>query len=130
MENTEKAAGPKILMIDDDKTILDVWPKILKSYGFNVITAEDGMAGFKKLERELPDLVICDVLIPKLDGIKFCENVRADENFINLPIILASGVFKDFEFRMNVIKSVADDFIEKPFNEEELLDKIKRALIR
>jgi DNA-binding response OmpR family regulator len=130
MEKKQEATGPKILLIDDDKTILEVWPKILESYGFNVITAEDGMAGFKKVEQEFPDLVICDVLIPKLDGIKFCETVRASDSFINLPIILASGVFKDFEFRMNVIKSVADDFIQKPFNEEELLDKIKRTLIR
>ncbi len=117
-------------MIDDDKTILEVWPKILRGYGFEVITAEDGMAGLKKVEEEFPDLVICDILIPKLDGIKFCETLRADEAFITLPIILASGVFKDYEFRMNVIKSIADDFIEKPFNEETLLDKIKRTLIR
>lgn len=121
-------AKPKVLMVDDDKTILDTWPKILSSNGFSVITAEDGKTALDLVAKELPDLVICDILIPKIDGIKFCELLRANDNYVNIPVILCSGVFKDFEFRMNVIKSLADDFIEKPFNEFDLLVKINKTL--
>ena len=119
---------PKILIIEDDKNSRESWKKVLMENGFEVLEADNGETGIKLITQEFPDLLICDILLPHMDGIEVCEKIRENEVISNIPIILTSGVFKDLSFRMNVIKRLANDFIEKPFTEVDLLAKINKIL--
>ncbi len=118
--------GKKIAIIDDDHVIQESLQELLVEAGYLVLLAADGASGYDLIVREKPDLVVADILLPRLHGIALCEKIRANEEFKGLAIILMTGVYKDVNLRMYVHKGLADDFIEKPFHEKDLLAKIER----
>jgi DNA-binding response OmpR family regulator len=120
--------GKKILIIDDDRIIRDSLQELFIDAGYVVHLAADGISGFELTIREKPDIVITDILLPKMHGIALCEKIRGNSDLCNIPIILMTGVYKDVNLRLYVHKGLADDFIEKPFHETELLAKIERIL--
>lgn len=122
--------GKKILIIDDDRVIQDSLHDLFTDAGYVVILAADGISGFELVTREKPDIVISDILLPRMHGIALCEKIRANDDLRQIPIILMTGVYKDVNLRMYVHKGLADDFIEKPFRETELLGKIEHFLGR
>ena len=85
-------------------------------------------AGYELIVREKPDMVLADILLPRMHGIALCEKIRASDEFRHIPIILMTGVYKDVNLRMYVHKGLADDFIEKPFREKDLLAKIEHFI--
>jgi DNA-binding response OmpR family regulator len=120
--------GSKILIIDDDQVIQDSLQEFFSEAGYVVLLAADGISGFELITREKPDLIITDILLPRMHGIALCEKVRSSDELRSIPIILMTGVYKDVNLRMYVFKGLADDFIEKPFHETELLSKIEHIL--
>ena len=118
----------KILFVDDEIFMRKYWSKVLIEEGFEVFLAIDGQNALEIAEKEVPDLIICDILLPGLDGIKLCEKIRKEEKLCNVPIILISGVFKDYEFRSRISQGIADAFILKPIDKEEMLSKIWQLL--
>jgi two-component system, OmpR family, alkaline phosphatase synthesis response regulator PhoP len=120
--------GKKILIIDDDRVIQDSLQELFTEAGYAVLLAADGVSGFDLVTREKPDMVISDILLPRMHGIALCEKIRASDDLQQIPIILMTGVYKDVNLRMYVHKGLADDFIEKPFRETELLAKIEHFL--
>lgn len=122
--------GKKILIIDDDQVIQDSLREYLTEAGYAVELAGDGVGGFMQISKEKPDIVVTDILLPRLHGIALCEKLRSDDELRFIPIILMTGVYKDVNMRMVVYKGLADDFIEKPFLEADLLSKIERLLGR
>jgi DNA-binding response OmpR family regulator len=120
--------GSKIVIIDDDQVIQDSLQEFLTDAGYAVQLAADGIAGFELIAREKPDLIVTDILLPRMHGIALCEKIRGNEDLRSIPIILMTGVYKDVNLRMYVYKGLADDFIEKPFHETELLGKIEHIL--
>ena len=118
--------GKKILIIDDDRVIQDSLQELFTDAGYLVSLAADGMSGFDLIMREKPDIIIADILLPRMHGIALCEKLRGNDELRHIPIILMTGVYKDVNLRMYVHKRLADDFIEKPFREPELLAKIER----
>jgi DNA-binding response OmpR family regulator len=122
--------GSKILIIDDDRVIQDSLRELFTDAGYLVLLAADGISGFELVSKEKPDLILTDILLPRMHGIALCEKIKGDEELRFIPIILMTGVYKDVNLRMYVHKGLADDFIEKPFREKELLAKIERFLDR
>lgn len=122
--------GKKILIIDDDRVIQDSLKDLFTDAGYVVLLAADGVSGFELITREKPDIVVSDILLPRMHGIALCEKIRASDDLRQIPIILMTGVYKDVNLRMYVHKGLADDFIEKPFRETDLLGKIERFLGR
>jgi DNA-binding response OmpR family regulator len=120
--------GKKILIIDDDRVIQDSLQELFTDAGYVVHLAADGISGFELISRERPDIIVTDILLPRMHGIALCEKIRGNEDLRNIPIILMTGVYKDVNLRMYVYKGLADDFIEKPFHETELLSKIEHFL--
>ncbi len=118
----------KIAIIDDDHIIQESLQELLNEAGFAVSLAADGVSGYDLISREKPDLVVADILLPRLHGIALCEKIRANEEFKGMPIILMTGVYKDVNLRMYVHKGLANDFIEKPFREKDLLAKIEHFI--
>jgi two-component system response regulator AdeR len=120
--------GNNILVIDDDQVIRDSLKEHLANAGYAVQLAADGISGFELAAREKPDLIVVDILLPRMHGIALCEKVKGSDELHHIPIILMTGVYKDVNLRMYVYKHLADDFIEKPFHEWELLAKIERLI--
>ena len=113
----------KILIVEDDAKISRVLQLELEHEGYTVETAADGLAGLERALKE-PDLVILDVMLPKLDGIEVCRRVRAKSK---VPIIMLTA--KDaIPDRVSGLDSGADDYLTKPFSIEELLARVRARL--
>ncbi len=120
--------GKKIAIIDDDHVIQESLQELCGDAGYQVSVAGDGIAGYDLIVREKPDIVVADILLPRMHGIALCEKIRASDEFRRIPVILMTGVYKDVNLRMYVHKGLADDFIEKPFREKDLLAKIEHFI--
>ncbi len=110
----------KILVVDDDRVTLSMLQMILSKGGFKVLTAIDGERGYERAKDTNPDLVISDILIPKVDGLELCRRVKQDPALSLTKVILMTGVYKGATFKVEAKKAGAEDFVEKPFNRDDL----------
>lgn len=115
-----------ILVVDDDKDILDIIEIYLKNDNFNVITAEDGSIAMDKLRKNHVDLIILDIMMPNLDGIHACLEIRKKEK---VPIIMISAK-NDSSSKILGLNVGADDYVTKPFNPLELVARVKSQIRR
>lgn len=117
----------KIIIVDDEPDILKTIEIFLKGEGFNVITAADGITALDKIRRERPDLVILDIMLPKLDGYKVCRMLKFDSKFKTIPVVILTARAQEVDEKK--AKEVhADAYITKPFQPDVLLEKIKSLL--
>ena len=117
----------KILIADDDPDILMLLASRLKSNMFDVVTAQDCNTAVKKAYAEAPDLILLDIRMPRVGGIKTFSNLKLYSRTENIPVIFITA-FPGEEVEKEVRSMGANDFIAKPFDTEELLAKIKKAL--
>ncbi|NQT73767.1 MAG: response regulator transcription factor [Chloroflexi bacterium] len=115
-----------ILLVDDDPVILKFVAANLKIRGFNVITAENGETALTILEKTIPDLVLLDLLMPKLDGMEVCRRIR---EWSSMPIIILTAVGEPSKM-IELLHLGADDYITKPFGIDELMARVKSILRR
>ena len=115
-----------MLVVDDDPEIRDVVHIFLKNEGFHVFEAADGLQALDVLKREAVDLIILDVMMPNLDGIKACFKIRKNSN---IPIIMLSAKGEDID-KITGLTTGADDYVAKPFNPLELIARVKAQLRR
>ncbi len=115
----------KILIVDDEAEMLQVLKVRIEADNYIVLTASNGEEGLEKTKNEKPDLILLDILMPKKDGYTFVKEIKADDNLRNIPIIMLTGKaeMKDL-FAIEGIK----DYILKPFDDVELMKKIKQLL--
>ena len=116
----------KILVCDDDKEIVEAIEIYLTQEGYEVLKAYDGMEALKVLESEHVDLLVIDVMMPKLDGIRATLKIR-EEN--NMPIIILSAKSEDAD-KILGLNIGADDYVTKPFNPLELIARVKSQIRR
>ena len=113
-----------ILIVDDEKMILNLLAHNLEKEGYNVIEATDGLEAINIAQEKKIDLILLDVMLPKLDGLSVCKRVK---NMLNIPILMVTA--KDDELdKILGLELGADDYITKPFNIRELLARIKANL--
>ena len=119
----------KILVIDDDISILELVQINLELMGHDVVTSPDGVKGFAFIKQEMPDLVILDVMMPEVDGYTVAQRVRQNESTKNIPILMltALGMLQD---KVQGFNSGVDDYLVKPFELEELKVRVKALLRR
>ncbi|HTI14684.1 MAG TPA: response regulator transcription factor [Dictyobacter sp.] len=115
-----------ILTADDDPQLLRLVTRTLELEHFHVLTAKDGAEALANIEAELPDLVILDVMMPRMDGFTVCERVRA---FSSVPIIIVTARGRDDD-KIRGLNLGADDYLIKPFNVEELVARVRAVLRR
>lgn len=115
-----------ILVVDDEKDIREVIEIYLMNDGFNVITACDGLEALEKLKNNNIDLIVLDIMMPKLDGIRTCLKIREEKK---MPIIMLSAKSEDSD-KILGLNIGADDYVTKPFNPLELVARIKSQLRR
>lgn len=116
----------RILIVDDDPPTVKWTSFLLRDEGYEVITADNGRAGLELVERELPDLVILDVMMPQIDGLEVCRRIRQT---MDVPIIMLSAKGETVD-KVTGLKMGADDYLAKPFEPAELLARVKAVLRR
>ena len=126
MVNAAKPETYRILIIDDDVNLNALLTEYLQSFGHNLVSETTAAAGRKRLRRELPDLLILDVMLPDTDGLTLCREFRAE---YDLPIIMltARGEVAD---RVMGLELGADDYVPKPFEPRELVARIQSVMRR
>jgi DNA-binding response OmpR family regulator len=117
----------KILVVDDDKTTRKLLNLFLKAKGYEVVTAENGLDAMEKLGTESINLVVTDMNMPYMDGIELTKNLRNDENWKNIPIVMVTTEADEDE-RKKAMDAGVDDYLVKPANAEQITDSIKRIL--
>ena len=124
MEEQEMDYKKTILIVDDEKMILNLLSCNLLKEGYNVIEATDGLEAISVAQEKKPDLILLDVMLPKLDGLSVCKRIK---NMMNVPILMVTA--KDEELDKIVgLELGADDYITKPFSIRELLARVKANL--
>ena len=122
-ENLEKGAK-KVLIVDDEQAIIDVLVYNLKKEGYETLEATDGITAVNMALEEKPDLMLLDIMLPKLDGLSVCKRVK---NYLNIPILMLTA--KDAEIDKIVgLELGADDYITKPFGVREVVARVKANL--
>lgn len=126
--------GAKILVVDDDPDVLEAIGIVLEANGYEVVTARDGAEGLDKLKDEKPDLMILDLLMPKMDGFEVCKELKDPRRakYANIPIIILSSVREEASRRRYELETGlqldVDDYVEKPIEYNILLERVKKIL--
>jgi DNA-binding response OmpR family regulator len=117
----------KILLVDDSSTVLLMEKMILSKSEYDVVTARDGVEGVEKARCELPDLILMDVVMPRMDGFEAVRKLREDDTTRSIPIIMVTtrGELASVE---NGYASGCSDYVTKPINGLELLTKVRSCL--
>ena len=124
---TSSSRSDKILVVDDDTRIRDLLRRYLTQEGFDMLLAEDGKALNRVLQRDTPDLIVLDLMLPGEDGLSICRRLRASNDAT--PIIMLTARSEDID-RIVGLEVGADDYLGKPFNPRELLARIHAVLRR
>lgn len=114
----------KILIVDDEKAIVDILNHNLKREGYETVVAYDGEEAISVYEKEKPDLVLLDVMLPKMDGFSVCKNIRQKAN---IPILMVTAK-EDVVDKVIGLELGADDYITKPFSVREVMARVKANL--
>ena len=124
-----KKSDIKILCVDDEPDILEILKYNLSNEGYDIYLANDGLSAIKKAKEIIPNLIIMDVMMPKMDGIQACENLRANEKFNDTIIMFLTARGEDFS-HVAAYEAGADDYVTKPVKPKILISKVKGLLRR
>ena len=124
-----KKKHTKILLVDDEPDIVEIIRFNLEQNGYQISTASDGLEAIKVAEKEIPHLIIMDVMMPNLDGIETCERLRQDDRFSDTIIMFLTARGEDYSY-VAAFDSGADDYVTKPIKPKVLVSKVKGLLRR
>ena len=117
----------RILLVDDEPSIVKMVGKRLEVEGFDVVIAMDGQEGLAKAQAEHPDLIILDLMLPKLNGYEVCTMLKQDTRYQKIPIVLFTAKAQDKDEKLGM-ECGANAYVRKPFRAQELLEKIRALL--
>jgi DNA-binding response OmpR family regulator len=127
MKTTKAGSQKRLLLIDDDPNLILLVKDYLEFRGYEVIAAGNGMEALESLKLKLPDLIVCDVMMPEMDGYTFVQHIREDArtNWIPVLFLSAKGQSQD---RVKGLNTGADVYMSKPFEPEELVAQVESLL--
>ena len=117
----------RILVVDDEIYIVHILDFSLGMEGYEVITALDGEQALEKLKTEKPDLIVLDIMMPKLDGYEVCKAIKSSPDTRHIPVILLSAKGRNVDQKLGFDVG-ADDYITKPFSPRKLVERINQLL--
>ena len=117
----------KILLVDDEEDLVAALSVRLEASGFEVLVAKDGLEALKKSRADDPDLIVLDLMLPKMDGYKVARLLKFDKRYSHIPILILTARGQDSDREMSR-KVGADDYMVKPFASSELIDRLNKLL--
>ncbi len=124
----------KILIVDDDPDLVEAVSIILENKGYEVVAAYDGVEGLKKARTENPDLIVLDVMMPNKDGYEVCKELKADEKYRAIPILLLTAVVANIptsKYTQQMgMETEADDYVDKPVEPDELVKRVEALIAK
>jgi len=125
---------PVVMVVDDDPDILDAITTILSTQPYSLVTSRDGLECLDKVRAQMPDLMILDLLMPKMDGFAVVRELRGNPKYSAIPILILTSVREDasrrrYELETGLAMDV-QDYVEKPISPQELLDRVKNLLAK
>ena len=118
----------KVLVVDDEVNITQILEFSIGSEGYEVLTASNGEEAIDKARREQPDLIILDIMMPKIDGYEACRILKANPITKNIPVVLLTAKGRDIDKRLGY-EVGASDYIIKPFSPNKLIERIHELLV-
>jgi two-component system alkaline phosphatase synthesis response regulator PhoP len=118
-----------ILVVEDEKDIIEVLRYYLEKDNYRVHVAEDGFTALEIAEKVVPNLVILDLMLPRLDGTEVCKRLKADERLRDIPIIMLTAKAEEAD-KIRGLETGADDYVTKPFSAKELMARVKAHIRR
>jgi two-component system alkaline phosphatase synthesis response regulator PhoP len=119
----------RILIIEDDRDIIELVRYNLEQEGFTLGSARDGLSGLEQVKKSPPDVLLLDLMLPKLSGLEICKAIRRDEKLNRLPILMLTARGDESD-RVIGLELGADDYVTKPFSPRELVARVKALLRR
>jgi DNA-binding response OmpR family regulator len=123
------ADKPRILLVDDEPSIVKMVSKRLEVEGFEVLVATDGQQALQRAQTDNPDLLILDLMLPKLNGYEVCTMLKQDTRYQKIPIVMFTAKAQDRDEKLGR-ECGADAYIRKPFQSQELLETIRSLVPR
>ena len=117
----------KVLIVDDTETMRMAEKMMLSNEGYEIETAVDGVDALKKIAERKPDLVLMDIMMPRMDGIECCERIKVDANLSNIKVVMVTTK-SEYERVKEAFAAGCDDYITKPIDKTELLSKMKELM--
>lgn len=122
----------RILVVDDEPDFVSIVKKNLEKAGFDVEVAYDGVEGMEKVQANPPDAIVLDVMMPEKDGYKVCSELKRDEKYADIPILLLTAVADHVSStrysHYDGMSTEADDYLPKPASAEDILDSVQSLL--
>jgi two-component system response regulator VicR len=118
----------KIMVVDDEPDVVDLVKLVLESDGFNVVTAYSGKEALEKINKEMPDLVLLDIMMPGMDGWEVYSRIRANPKTKDIPVAMLTAKSQSIDKMIGLHVVKVNDYITKPFGRSELLERVKRIL--
>jgi len=127
MKNPNDIKNKKItlVVVEDDKFLVKAYQIKFTSAGFNIITATDGVAGFELAQKEMPALIILDLMLPKMNGFEFLKAIKADDKTKHIPVIILSNLGQLGDREKALSLGAADYLVKTDYKLEEIVEKIK-----
>src|ERR1700747_1546975 len=119
----------RVLLIEDDRDIVELVRYNLEREGFQVASATDGASGLAQIRKTPPDILLLDLMLPKLSGLDICKEIRRDTSLNRLPILMLTARGEEAD-RVVGLEMGADDYVTKPFSPRELVARVKALLRR
>jgi two-component system response regulator VicR len=122
--------GKRVICIEDEPEMIDLVKLILSRRGFQVIGAMGGREGLEAIQREKPDLVLLDLMMPDMDGWEVYQKMKADDASRSIPVIVVTAKAQSIDKVLGLHIAKVDDYITKPFGPQELLESVEKVLAR
>jgi len=124
------APSHKILLVEDDFFLADIYQTKLSIANYNVLVAQDGMDGLEQAQAQIPDLILLDIMLPKMDGLDVLKRLKADDKTKNIPVILLSNLGQEFVVNGGMSLGAVDYLVKSDLTPREVIDKIKKYLVK
>jgi two-component system response regulator VicR len=118
----------KVVCIEDEPEMIDLIKLILERKGFEVVGAVGGQEGLEVIRREMPDLILLDLMMPEIDGWEVFRQMRADEQLKDIPVIVVTAKAQSIDKVLGLHIAKVDDYVTKPFGPQELLKSVNKVL--
>jgi DNA-binding response OmpR family regulator len=118
----------RVVCIEDEPEMIDLVRLILGRKGFDVIGANGGIEGLETVQRERPDLVLLDLMMPDMDGWEVYQQMKADDELRNIPVVVVTAKAQSIDKVLGLHIAKVDDYITKPFGPQELLESVEKII--